>query len=131
MPDTFLESPRFPGCPAFGFTSDPEYRVVITRRASGVELRNRGVELSADAAHGHRGAARKTRSRSCSSSSTSVGGSAVGFRVKDYTDLQVAARSRTSRSATDQPLVETDVAGIYQLTKRYQFGTRHARPPDL
>ena len=122
MPDSFLESPRFPGCPAFGFTADPEYRVVITRRASGVELRNRAWNYPLAKITVTVGPRLENEIQELIEFWHVVGGSAVGFRVKDYTDFK-SCQVQNDPLATDQPLVETDVAGIYQLTKRYQFGT--------
>src|SRR3546814_16232725 len=37
----FLESPRFPGCPSYGYTSEPMYSTVVTQAQSGRERRNR------------------------------------------------------------------------------------------
>jgi uncharacterized protein (TIGR02217 family) len=123
MPDSFLESPRFPGCPAFGFTSDPEYRVVITRRASGVELRNRAWNYPLTKLTVTVGPRLENEIQELIEFWHVVGGSAVGFRVKDYTDFK-SCQVQNEPLVTDQPQVELpDDPGTYQLVKRYQFGS--------
>ena len=105
MPD-FLESPRFPGCPSFGFTSDPEYRVVITRRASGVENAQPRVGATRSPSSPSRSArAWRTRFRNCSSSGTRSAGrrSAFGSRT---TPTSSRAMCSSIRPRADQPLVE-------------------------
>jgi len=118
----FCESPRFPACPNFGYVSDPEYKVVITRRASGVEKRNRvwlrplirgtvtvGPRLTAEIEEllewWH-----------------ALGGMARGFRFWDRVDYKSTMNMAQAVANTDQPLIETTTPGIYQLTKRYQVG---------
>lgn len=122
MPD-FLESPRFPGCPSYGFTSDPEYRVVITRRASGVEKRNRSWVRPLTKMVVTIGPRLEAEIQELLEFYHAVGGTAIGFRVKDYTDFKSCFVGDTP-TATDQPLVELpDEPGVYQLVKRYQFGS--------
>jgi uncharacterized protein (TIGR02217 family) len=116
----FLESPRFPGCFSFGFVSDPKYRVVITRRASGVEKRNRGWRYplaSMTATVGPRMEAEIQELLDW----WHVLNQAIGFRVKDYTDFK-SCQVQFDPTATDQPLLATDTPGTYQLVKRYQVG---------
>ena len=120
MPD-FLESPRFPGCPSFGFTSDPEYRVVITRRASGVEKRNRAWSYPLAKLTVTVGPRMEAEIQELLEFWHAVGGSAMGFRVKDYTDWK-SCQVQLEPTALDQPQVETSTPGVYQLMKRYQFG---------
>jgi uncharacterized protein (TIGR02217 family) len=118
----WLESPRFPGCPSFGFTSDPEYRVVITRRSSGVEKRNRAwlrplIKLTVTVGPRLEGEIQELLEfwHAC-------GGMARAFRVKDYSDYK-SCQVQLTPTNLDQPLVEIpDSPGIYQLTKRYQYG---------
>lgn len=122
MPD-FLESPRFPGCPSYGFTSDPEYRVVITRRASGVEKRNRSWVRPLTKMIVTIGPRLEAEIQELLEFYHAVGGTAIGFRVKDFTDFKSCFVGDTP-SATDQPQVELpDDPGVYQLVKRYQFGS--------
>lgn len=118
---SFLESPRFPGCPSFGYTSDPEYRVVITRRASGVEKRNRGwayplVKLTVTV-----GPRMEAEIQELLEFWHACGGQARGFRFHDYADYLSCQVGQTPL-ATDQPLLATSTPGTYQLIKRYQFG---------
>jgi uncharacterized protein (TIGR02217 family) len=118
----WIESPRFPGCPSFGFTSDPEYRVVITRRASGVEKRNRGwlrplVKLTVTV-----GPRNEADIQVLLEFWHACGGQARAFRVKDHADYK-SCQVQLTPTVLDQPLVEIpDSPGIYQLTKRYQYG---------
>lgn len=119
----FLESPRFPGCPSFGFVSEPMYAVSVVERAGGTETRNRiwsrplhrytatvGPRVEADIAEAlefyH-----------------AVGGTAYAFRFKDPVDY-LSCRLGTAPTATDQPLLlRTDVSpDAYQLVKRYTAG---------
>jgi uncharacterized protein (TIGR02217 family) len=116
-----IESPRFPGCPAFGFASDPEYRVVITRRASGVEKRNRAWAYPLAKITVTVGPRMEDEIQELLEFWHAAGGSARSFRVKDYTDY-LSCRVGQTPLATDQPQVETSTPGVYQLTKRYQFG---------
>jgi len=117
----FIESPRFPACPSFGYTSEPEYRVVITRRASGVELRNRGwvrplIKITATV-----GPRLETDIQELLIWWHAAGGMARGFRVKDYSDYK-SCDVNFDPTVNDQPLIETSTPGVYQLTKRYQVG---------
>ena len=126
MPD-FLESPRFPGCPSFGFTSDPEYRVVITRRSSGVEKRNRSWAYPLAKIIVTMGPRLEAEIQEVLEFYHAVGGQAMGFRVKDYTDYKSCFVGLDPTSA-DQPQVDLG-GGIYQLTKRYQFGVDEDNQP--
>jgi uncharacterized protein (TIGR02217 family) len=121
MPDIFLESPRFPGCPSAGFTSDPQYRVVITRRSSGVEKRNRSWTYPLTQLTVTIGPRAEDEIQEVLEFYHSVGGQAVGFRVKDYSDFK-SCHVSFDPTANDQPLLATAVGGTYQLAKLYQFG---------
>jgi uncharacterized protein (TIGR02217 family) len=117
----FIESPRFDICPAYGYVSEPEYRVVITRRASGVEKRNRAwlrplVKFTLTLGPRH-----ENEIQEALEWWHAAGGQARGFRVKDYVDYSSAMLMQTPVSNLDQPLVLIS-AGVYQLTKRYQVG---------
>jgi uncharacterized protein (TIGR02217 family) len=120
MPDIFIESPRFDGCPSAGFTSEPEYRVVITRRASGVEKRNRSwtyplVRLTLTV-----GPREQDEIQNALAWWHATGGGAIGFRARDYTD-HLSCNVGQTPLATDQPLLSLG-GGVYQLNKRYQVG---------
>jgi len=129
MPTTFLESPRFPGCPSFGYQSDPEYRVVIVRRASGVEKRNRGWAYPLVRITLTVGPRMEEEIQEILEFYHAMGGSAVGFRMHDYADWK-SCHVGLEPLATDQPLVEIPTnPGVYQLTKRYQFGALYQDRP--
>ena len=124
----FIESPRFEGCPSAGFTSEPEYRVVITRRSSGVEKRNRAwayplVRLTLTVGPREQGEIQNALAWWHSS-----GGGALGFRAKDYADYLSCDVGQTP-SVNDQPLLATDTPGVYQLNKRYQVGIDEDNQP--
>jgi len=121
MAQTFIESPRFPGCPSFGFTSEPDYRVTITRRASGVEKRNRAWLRPLARLTVTVGPRMEAEIQELLEFWHAAGGMARGFRVKDYADFK-SCQVQLEPSALGQPLVVTATAGVYQLTKRYQFG---------
>ena len=121
MPGSFIESPRFPGCAAYGYTSDPEYRVVITRRASGVEKRNRAWGYPLAKITVTVGPRAESEIQEALEFWHAAGGAARGFRFKDDSDY-LSCRVGQTPLVTDQPLVETETPGIYQLTKRYQWG---------
>lgn len=118
---SFLESPRFPACPSFGFTSEPEYRVVITRRSSGVELRNRAWARPLVRFTLTVGPRMETEIQELLTWWHACGGMARGFRMKDWTDYKSCDVSFTP-TVNDQPLVETSTPGVYQMVKRYQVG---------
>lgn len=120
----FLESPRFPGCPSFGFVSEPMYLVSVIERVSGLENRNRiwsrplyryvatlGPRVEADV-------------QEALEFYHAVGGRAYGFRFKDPVDY-LSCRVGEVPTATDQPL--GDVAGgspaAHRLVKEYSFGS--------
>lgn len=119
MPD-FLETPRFPGCPSFGFTSDPDYRVVVTRTASGFEKRNRSWQMPLTRMVVTIGPRLEQEIQELLEFYHAVGGMAIGFRVKDYSDYKSCFVNETPTSI-DQPLVAVDAG--HQLVKRYQFGS--------
>lgn len=124
MSSPFLESPRFPGKPSFGFISAPRYSVNVVSMSSGIELRTglwlrplyrytvtvgprAQADIEAVVAFWH-----------------AVGGKLCGFRLFDYADNKSCSLAGTP-SRTDQPLVS--VAGsttIFQMVKRYSAGAQ-------
>lgn len=119
----FLETPRFPGCPSFGYTSEPMYRVTVVATTGGYERRNRhwtyplhrftmtvGPRLQAEIAEllefWH-----------------AVGGRAYGFRFHDYVDFK-SCQIQDTPTSIDQPLVISPAAssGVYQMIKVYTAG---------
>lgn len=119
----FLETPRFPTCPAFGYTAEPVYSVTHIERAGGHEQSNlnwsrvlhrytlsigpRDVEAVAEALEFYH----------------AVAGTAGRFRFKDFADFK-SCRVHDVTSALDQPVVlDTSVSpSVYQLLKRYTMG---------
>jgi uncharacterized protein (TIGR02217 family) len=118
----FIESPRFPACPSFGYTSEPEYKVIIQRRASGVEKRNRAWLRPLIRGTVTVGPRLEAEIEELLTWWHATGGMARGFRFKDRVDWKSTTQMAQSVSNTDQPLVETTTPGVYQLTKRYQVG---------
>ena len=100
---------------------NPEYRVVITRRASGVEKRNRAWAYPLVKVTATLGPRAENEIQEALEMWHAAGGSARGFRFRDKVDCLSCRRGQTPL-VTDQPLIETDVAGVYQLMKLYQWG---------
>jgi uncharacterized protein (TIGR02217 family) len=117
----FVESPRFPYCPSFGYVTDPEYRVVITRRASGVETRNRAWRYTLVKGTVTVGPRAEGEIQDLLKWWHACGGQAIGFRVQDYVDYK-SCQVQFTPTALDQPLIEIPDTGLYQLTKRYEAG---------
>jgi uncharacterized protein (TIGR02217 family) len=121
----FLESPRFPGCPKFGATSDPSYSVTPIRRAGGWERRNLNWEQALRAVQITVGPGPRADDeiQELLELYHAVGSSAIGFRYRDLADWK-SCRVSEAPAKDDQPLIV--VAGsptLYQLTKRYTFGS--------
>jgi uncharacterized protein (TIGR02217 family) len=121
----FLESPPFPGCPRYGFISEPMYSVSIIERASGVERRNRNwayplTRLTITVGPSEGG---DTAIQELLRFYHAVGGSATGFRIKDFADFKSCEVGATP-AATDCPmlLVAGESPDEYQLVKRYTYG---------
>lgn len=119
----FLESPSFPGCPSFGYTSQPDYSVTVVRKSGGQEERNANWSrpLQTITVTVIR---MEEEIQDLLEFWHAVGGMFCGFRFKDWADYK-SCHVGESISATDQPLVaNTDSPEMYQLTKRYTFGSR-------
>ncbi len=127
----FLESPRFPGCPSFGFTGDPTYDVTITPTASGRERRNANWSRPLMIYNVMVGPRREAEIQECRDFYHVVGGTLIGFRFRDYSDY-LSCRVGETPTALDMPLVESDDSpGIYQLTKRYDVGGAITQDRDI
>ena len=122
---SFLETPRFPGCPRYGYVSEPMYSVSVIERASGVERRNRNwqypltrITITVGPSEGGDPAVQELLKFW-----HAVGGQAYGFRVKDYADYKSCEVGDTP-AATDCPLAVVTGASPteYQLVKRYTYG---------
>ena len=122
----FLESPRFPGCPRYGYISEPMYSVTVIETASGLERRNRNwqyplTRLTITVGPNEGGNASV---QELLRFYHAVHGSAFGFRVKDWADFKSCAVDEIP-AATDCPLllVTGSSPDEYQLIKRYSYGT--------
>ena len=123
-------TPRFPICPAYGFTVDPFLLVKIIAREGGYETVDRkwshfrrtfeGVPLGDRAQEDVEGILYFW---------LAVGGMSGAFRFKDYTDFKSTTLG-DAISATDQPLVALGTSPeTYQLTKVYTHGAlSYSRP---
>lgn len=122
----FLETPRFPGCPSFGFRSIPMYRTTISRMRSGKEQRNRFWSRPLYRYDATVGPRMESEIQELLEFWHAVGGEECGFRFKDYADYKSCYVNLTA-SATDQPLIYVEEASdgpLYQLTKSYTQGAR-------
>lgn len=121
----FLESPVFPQCPSFGYTSEPMYSVTPIERASGVETRNRNWEYPLHRFNCTVGPRAEENIAELLEFWHAVGGWAYGFRFNDGIDNK-SCRIQSDPTSLDCPLLL--VAGTspeeYQLIKRYTFGAR-------
>lgn len=119
----FIETPRFPGCPAFGYTSQPDFNVTVIRTSGGQEQRNSNWSRSLQVIT-------VTVTRQDEEIQEllyfwqAMGGAECGFRFKDFADYKSCMVHETP-AATDQPLVLAEGSPErYQLTKRYTAGAR-------
>lgn len=123
---SFLESPRFPGCPSFGYTSSPVYMTTISRMRSGKEQRNRFWSRPLHRIDVTVGPRMDSEIQELLEFWHAVGGEEAGFRFKDWADYK-SSYVNAVVAATDQPLVYLEEASdgpVYQLTKRYTQGAR-------
>lgn len=114
--------PVFPTCPAFGFTSLPDYSVTIVERASGLRSVNRNwyypLHVYTAVPIGER--AQEDIHRVLKFWHA-IGGQSGRFLFLDYVDYKSSVLIDDDPSAMDQPLVEIlDSPGGYQLTKIYE-----------
>lgn len=118
----FLEDPRFPACPSFGYTSSPMYSVTPTKTAGGHEVRNRNWERPLHQFNCTVGPRTEADIAELLEMWHALGGIFIGFRFKDWVDFK-SCRIHQTPTPLDQPLViDSETAGTYQLVKRYEFG---------
>jgi uncharacterized protein (TIGR02217 family) len=121
---TFLESPRFPGCPSFGYVSSPKYSTTISALASGREFRNRNWARPLCSIEVTVGPRREAEIQELLEFWHAVGGQELAFRFKDYADFK-SCRVNEDVSEIDQPFeVVTGSPSGYQLIKQYVAGVR-------
>lgn len=116
-------TPRFPICPAYGFSADPFFLVKIIAREGGFELVDRKWS---QARRMYDGTPLGDRAQDDIEEVLyfwlAVGGMAGRFRFKDFTDFK-SSRLGGTVSPTDQALLELDTSpASYQLVKQYTVG---------
>lgn len=121
IPDT---TEIFPGCPSFGFTSGPRYKVKIIEREGGHERRTRKWSRPL-----HRYTAVPMGNRIDEEIQEvlyfwhAVGGCTTGFRLKDHADYK-SCKTHETPTPLDQPFIVIEESpGGYQLTKTYNVGS--------
>lgn len=121
----FVESPRFPGCPSFGFVSEPVYAVSVIQRASGIESRVRTWARPLARYSVTVGPRAEAEVQEVLEFYHAVGGRAYGFRFKDASDY-LSCRVGQTVTSTDQPiLLDTGISPDgYQLVKEYTVGAQ-------
>lgn len=121
---SFLETPRFPGCPSFGYVSRPMYATNVVRARSGREVRNRYWSRPLYQIDVTVGPRQEEEIQECLEFYHAVGGEECGFRAKDFADYLSCRVGRTP-TATDQPLlISSGSPASYQMVKRYTAGVR-------
>lgn len=122
MSGPFLETPRLPGCPSFGYVKRPRYSTEVIESITG---RRDRFQLWQYPLHDYTvtvGPRKEAEISRLLEFYHAMGGRFVGFRAKDYSDFKSCYIDETP-TAVDQPLIAVD--GLeYQLTKRYQAGNR-------
>lgn len=118
----FLETPRFPGSPSYGFVSQPDYSVTIVRRAGGQEKRNRNWSRPLYRYTVTVGPRAEDDIQELLEFWHAVGGQADGFRFKDWADYK-SCRVGGTPTATDQGVEALSGSPTaYQLVKSYTAG---------
>ncbi len=109
----FLETPRFPDDIAFGAIAGPSYSTNVVVVSSGVESRNRNWTQQRNEYDVSAGVRTKAHMDSIIAHFHVVGGSADGFRFKDWTDYQDGGGGIVTLISGDD----------YQMYKRYTRGS--------
>lgn len=121
------DTPIFPECPGYGFTSQPQYLVNIVRREGGYERSDRRwsrpLNIYSAVPMGPRDEA---EIQNVLYFWHAMGGKATTFAFKDWTDYKSCPTWGTP-AHTDSPLVAVtlDSGTAYQLTKEYTVGSLH------
>lgn len=122
MSAPFLETPRLPGCPSFGYSKRPRYKTEVVESLTGRRDRFRLWEYPLHDYTVTVGPRQEGEISRLLEFYHAMGGQYVGFRAKDYSDFMSCHIDETP-TATDQPLVQ--IAGLeYQITKNYVAGNR-------
>ncbi len=126
----FLESPRFEGCPTYGYVASPIFSTGVWRSRSGREVRNsywsaplHRIQLTI--------VDRDPVIDELAEYYYAMGGEWIGFRAKNWANYN-SSRPGQDFTALDQPLVFVDEgsASYWQLTKRYTKGA-YSRDMDI
>jgi len=120
MPD-FLESPRFPGHPNWGFVSEPDYGVTKAQ-AGRRQIRNRSYSRPLHKYTFTIGPKWDKQIAEVHEFFHALGGEEGLFRFKDWADYK-SCRVHLAVTAVDQPLLMID-ATHFQLVKTYTAGDR-------
>jgi len=121
----FLETPRFPTCPSFGYTAEPVYNVTAVRTAGGHESQNRNWSRPLHRFNCRVGPRAIEEVAELHEFYHAMGGPFVGFRFKDYADFK-SCRAHETVTPLDAPVVlDEDLSpDAYRLVKRYTYGVR-------
>jgi uncharacterized protein (TIGR02217 family) len=114
--------PVFPICPAFGFTSSPDYSVTIVERASGMRSINRNwyypLHVYSAVPIGERA---QDDIHRVLRFWHAIGGRAGRFLFSDYADYKSSVSIDDDPTPLDQPLVEIlESPGGWRLVKLYE-----------
>jgi uncharacterized protein (TIGR02217 family) len=121
---SFIETPVFPTCPRFGYTSTPNYSCTISTTVSGRERRNRNWARPLLIFNIQVGPKMEEETEELLEFWHAMGGPECGFRFKDWSDYKSCRKSQTI-TATDQALTLIPGSpGGYQLQKTYRAGAR-------
>lgn len=119
----FLETPRFPTCPAFGYSAEPRYSVTRIQLAGGHERANLNWSRVLHRYTLSIGPRDEDAIAEAHEFYHAVAGMAGRFRFKDHVDFK-SCRSPGDPTPVDQPLVfdAEQSPASYVLTKRYTMG---------
>lgn len=120
----FLESPRFPSCPAFGHLSVPAYSVTITEMSSGRERRNRNWARPLHQYSITIGPQLEEHVDELLEFYHALGGQECGFRYKDLADFKSCRKSQAATALDQEAEFIPGSPGGYQLVKSYFAGVR-------
>jgi uncharacterized protein (TIGR02217 family) len=124
----FLESPRFPGCPSFGFQFRPRFNTEKIVNAAGRELRFQFWDYPLHDCQVTVGPRKDDEIDEILAFFYAVGGEYYGFRFKNHGEFKTCKPSETP-AGTDQPTLAGSVANTYQLIKRYTAGSNVQNRP--
>jgi uncharacterized protein (TIGR02217 family) len=118
---SFLETPRFPYCPSFGYVFRPRYRTDIVRNTVDDEKRSSLWLYPKHDCQVTVGPRMEDEIDALLDFYHAVGGEFMGFRVKNFGDFKSCRPSQIPTNV-DQPTVATGVTNQFQLVKRYTVG---------